>query len=200
MAFQANDFDRAAAAFERAAEGYGASAGTHFQEGVSFANLGSVYLAQGDNPRAEGIFRRALDIYARVLPTDHVNVGIAQAKLGRALLRQRRGREAENALQQAEDILARQPGPESTWLKSTREDLASIRQTDERQPRTRSVTQAAALHAPSLRRRPLRAGPRPCRAAGPGIARASRGMAGRARGNRASAGSSGSACSRRSAC
>ena len=89
------------------------------------------YLAQGDNPRAEGIFRRALDIYARVLPADHVNVGIAQAKLGRALLRQRRGREAENALQQAEDILGRQPGPESTWLKSTREDLASIRQTTE---------------------------------------------------------------------
>ena len=90
MAFQANDFARAASAFEQAAEGYGASAGTHFQEGVSLANLGSAYLAQGDNARAEGMFRRALEIYAAVLPADHVNVGIAQAKLGRALLRQRR--------------------------------------------------------------------------------------------------------------
>jgi Tfp pilus assembly protein PilF len=60
------------------------------QEGVSFANLGSVYLAQGDNARAEEMFRRALDIYAPVLPADHVNFGIARAKLGRALLRQRR--------------------------------------------------------------------------------------------------------------
>ena len=126
MAFQANDFARAATAFERAAYGYGASAGTHFQEGVSFANLGSVYLGQGDNRRAEGMFRRALDIYAAVLPADHVNVGIAQAKLGRALLRQRRAREAEVALLQAEEILSRQPGPESTWLKSAREELAAI--------------------------------------------------------------------------
>jgi hypothetical protein len=30
-------------------------------------------------------------------------------------------------LQQAETILSRQPGPESTWLKATREDLASVR-------------------------------------------------------------------------
>jgi serine/threonine-protein kinase len=131
VAFQAQDFDRAASAFQRAADGYGASAGTHFQEGVSFANLGSVYLAQGDNGRAEGMFRRALDIYAAVLPADHVNFGIAQAKLGRALLRQRRQREAEVVLQQAETILSRQPGPESTWLKATREDLAAVRQTAE---------------------------------------------------------------------
>jgi tetratricopeptide (TPR) repeat protein len=131
-AFQSNDFRRAASAFERAADGYAASAGTHFQQGVSLANLGSVHLAQNDNPRAEGMFRRALDIYAEVLPAGHVNVGIAQAKLGRALLRQRRVREAEAALQQAEDILGRQPGPESTWLKSAREDLASVRQPEAR--------------------------------------------------------------------
>jgi serine/threonine-protein kinase len=134
MAFQANDLARAATAFQRAAEGYGASAGTHFQEGVSFANLGSVYLAQGNNSRAEGMFRRALDIYAAVLPADHVNVGIGQAKLGRALLRQRRDREAAAALQLADDILSRQPGPESTWLKSTREDLASIGRSEESRP------------------------------------------------------------------
>ena len=128
MAFQANDFARAASAFERAVEGYGASAGTHFQEGVSLANLGSVYLAQGDHARAERMFRRSLEIYAKVLPPDHVNVGIAKAKLGRTLLRQQRGGEAEPVLQQAEELLSRQPGPESTWLKSAREDLASVRQ------------------------------------------------------------------------
>ena len=128
MAFQANDFARAASAFERAVEGYGASAGTHFQEGVSLANLGSVYLAQGDHARAERMFRRSLEIYAEVLPPDHVNVGIAKAKLGRTLLRQQRGGEAEPLLQQAEELLSRQPGPESTWLKSAREDLASVRQ------------------------------------------------------------------------
>lgn len=128
MAFQANDFDRAASAFERAADAYGASAGTHYQQGVSLANLGSVHLAQGDNPRAEDLFRRALAIYAAVLPADHVNVGIAQAKLGRALLRQRRAAEAEAILQQAEQLLSRQPTPSSTWLNSAREDLASARQ------------------------------------------------------------------------
>ena len=63
MAFQANDFDRAAAAFERAAEGYGASAGTHFQEGVSFANLGSVYLGEGrQSPRRRHIPACARDL------------------------------------------------------------------------------------------------------------------------------------------
>ncbi|HTM34311.1 MAG TPA: tetratricopeptide repeat protein [Vicinamibacterales bacterium] len=128
MAFQANDFARAAVAFATAAAGYGASAGTHFQEGVSYANLGSVYLAQGDNPRAEGMFRRALDIYAAVLPADHVNVGIADAKLGRALLRQQRAAAAEPVLQQAQQILGAQPGPESTWLKAVREDLATVQQ------------------------------------------------------------------------
>lgn len=128
MAFQAEDFDRAAAAFGRAAAGYGASPGTHFQEGVSLANLGSVYLAQGDNARAEGMFRRALDIYAAVLPADHVNVGIAQAKLGRVLLRQRRAAEAAPVLEQAEAILGRQPTPTSTWLSWAREDLAAARE------------------------------------------------------------------------
>ena len=72
------------------------------------------------------MLRRALDIYAEVLPAGHVNFGIAQAKLGRALLRQKRAAEAEAALKQAEQILSRQPGPESTWLKAAREDLAQI--------------------------------------------------------------------------
>jgi serine/threonine-protein kinase len=128
MAFQADDLTRAATAFERAAEGYGSSAGTHYQEGVSLANLGSAYLAQGDNARAEGMFRRALEIYAAVLPADHVNVGIAQAKLGRALLRQRRAAEAEPVLLQAEQLLSRQATSSPTWLNSAREDLASARQ------------------------------------------------------------------------
>jgi eukaryotic-like serine/threonine-protein kinase len=127
MAFQSNDLPRAAAAFERAADGYGSSAGTHFQQGVSFANLGSVYLAQADHAGAERMFRRALDIYAKVLPADHVNVGIAQAKLGRALLRQQRVRTAGIVLEQSEAILSRQPGPESAWLKTAREDLATVR-------------------------------------------------------------------------
>lgn len=131
MAFQASDLERAAAAFARAAEGYGASAGTHFQEGVSFANLGSVHLAQGDHARAEAMFRRALDIYDDVLPDDHVNIGIAQGKLGRTLLRLQRGPEAEPVLQQAERLLSRQPGPESTWLKAAREDLVLLRQSTE---------------------------------------------------------------------
>jgi Tfp pilus assembly protein PilF len=38
------------------------------QEGVSFANLGSVYLAQGDNARAEEMFRRALTSTLRSCP------------------------------------------------------------------------------------------------------------------------------------
>jgi len=43
-------------AFEMAAAGDGATAGTHFQEGVSSANLGSVHQAYGDHARAEGVF------------------------------------------------------------------------------------------------------------------------------------------------
>jgi tetratricopeptide (TPR) repeat protein len=127
MALQSNDLDRAAPALERAVDGYGASAGTHFQQGVSLANLGSVHMARGDIVRAEAMFRRALEIYTQVLPAGHVNFGIAQAKLGRALLRQKRTIEAATALQEAEQILSRQPGPESTWLKATREDLAQLR-------------------------------------------------------------------------
>jgi serine/threonine-protein kinase len=127
VALQSNDLESAAAAFERAADAYGASAGTHFQQGASLANLGTVHMTQGDNARAERMFRRALEIYAEVLPADHVNVGIAQAKLGRALLRQKRSGEAETTLRQAEAILSRQPGPESTWLKSAREDLTAVR-------------------------------------------------------------------------
>jgi len=66
--------------------------------------------------------------YAAVLPADHVNVGITDPKLGRALLRQQRAAAAEPVLQQAQQILGAQPGPESTWLKAVREDLATVQQ------------------------------------------------------------------------
>lgn len=126
VAFRASDLAAAAAAFARAAEGYGASTGRRFQHGVSVANLGSVYLAQGDDRRAEAALSKALSIYADALPADHLNVAIARGKLGRALLRQRRYGEARAQLMAAADVLERQPDPPSSWLKAAREDLATL--------------------------------------------------------------------------
>jgi eukaryotic-like serine/threonine-protein kinase len=125
LAFMANDLSAAEAAFSKAVAAYAAA--RHPQEPLALANLGSVYLNRGDNARAEREFIKALARYKGVVPDDHVNVGIATVKLGRAILRQHRADEARPLLEAAEGILAKQPGPESTWLKAARDDLASIR-------------------------------------------------------------------------
>lgn len=124
--FRLNDLPAAAVAFARAAEGYGAPSGRHFQHGVSVSNLGSVYLAQGDDRRAEAALSQALTIYAEALPADHLNIAIARGKLGRALLRQQRHTEATPHLAAAAEVLERQPGAPSSWLQAAREDLAAL--------------------------------------------------------------------------
>jgi hypothetical protein len=83
-------------------------------------------LAQGDDARAELLFVEALRVLSEVLPAEHREIGVATSKLGRSLLRQRRPREAEPLLLRAIAILEKQPGPESTWLRSAREDLAAL--------------------------------------------------------------------------
>lgn len=125
-AFKLKDWETAVRAFTAAADGYGRTQGRHYQQGVSISNLGSVYLAHGDNRRAEPHFIEALRIQGESLPPDHREIGAVLAKLGRAQLRQRRSREAEPHLVRAIQILEKQPGPESTWLRSAREDLATI--------------------------------------------------------------------------
>ncbi|MGE0816300.1 MAG: tetratricopeptide repeat protein [Vicinamibacterales bacterium] len=127
LAFMADDLERAAREFALAADGYGTAAGSHFQQGVSLANLGSVHLQHEDYGRARASFEEALRIYAEVLPDAHPNVAITRMKLGRTLLRQQRFDEARSHLEAAERVLAAQPGPESTWLKAAREDLAVVR-------------------------------------------------------------------------
>jgi serine/threonine-protein kinase len=127
LAFMADDLERAAREFALAADGYGTAAGSHFQQGVSLANLGSVHLQHEDYGRARASFEEALRIYAEVLPDTHPNVAITRMKLGRTLLRQQRFDEARSHLEAAERVLAAQPGPESTWLKAAREDLAVVR-------------------------------------------------------------------------
>jgi serine/threonine-protein kinase len=86
-----------------------------------------VFLRRADYPRAEREFVKALAAFKGVVPDDHVNVAIAKVKLGRAILRQHRPGDARPLLEAAEPILAAQPGPESTWLKAAREDLALLR-------------------------------------------------------------------------
>ncbi|MEZ5293226.1 MAG: tetratricopeptide repeat protein [Vicinamibacterales bacterium] len=137
LAFTADDLARAAREFELAAAGYGTAAGSHFQQGVSLANLGSVHLQREDYRRAQAIFEQAIAIYAEVLPDDHPNVAITRMKLGRALLRQQQFDKARSHLEAAERILAAQPGPESTWLKAAREDLAVVRARSEATDGTR---------------------------------------------------------------
>ncbi|MEZ5284768.1 MAG: tetratricopeptide repeat protein [Vicinamibacterales bacterium] len=131
LAFRSEDYAAARQAFEQAVDGYGSSEGTHFQQAISLANLGSVSLATGDNRAAEQAFRQSLEIYAGVLPDDHLNVAISRSKLGRALVRQGRREEAAPFLARAEAVLRGQPGPESSWLKATREDLAILQQAPE---------------------------------------------------------------------
>ncbi len=126
MAFRKSDLETAAAAFAQAVRGYDGVAGRHFQQAVSIANLGSVHLAAGDHPRAQAAFLRALDIYRGVLPADHLNIAVTRAKLGRTLLRQAQFTAAAAELQAAIPVLERQPGPESSWLKAARADLADV--------------------------------------------------------------------------
>jgi serine/threonine-protein kinase len=125
LAFMADDHPAAEAAFGRAAAAYAAT--HHPQEPLAVANLGSVYLRRAAYAEAEREFVRALALFKGVVPDDHLNVAISRVKLGRAILRQHRPEEARPYLEGAERVLAAQPGPESTWLKAAREDLAQLR-------------------------------------------------------------------------
>jgi hypothetical protein len=65
-------------------------------------------------------------MYARTLPPNNLNAAITRIKLGRALLRQNRLPEAEHEILGGYEILSKKENPSVTWLRSAREDLATI--------------------------------------------------------------------------
>jgi serine/threonine-protein kinase len=127
VALAQNRFDDAEAGFRRMVAIYrSVYAGKHYLIGIALANLGSVYMARKDNAHAEPLYREALAMYAQTLPPDHLNVAITRIKLGRVLLRQNRLKDAEIECLAGYQILSKQASPSVTWLKSAREDLATI--------------------------------------------------------------------------
>ena len=54
----------------------------HFRIGIAMANLAGVYMDRKEYPRAEKLYREALDIYKTTLEPTNINVGIGKIKLG----------------------------------------------------------------------------------------------------------------------
>jgi serine/threonine-protein kinase len=109
VAIRLGRLDEAEADFIRMAEIYRGVYGDHQFTGQALANLGSVYQKKEQYTRAERLFRDALQIYARVLPSGHLNTAIAEVKLGRALVSQNRFREAEEHTLAGYSVLTKQP-------------------------------------------------------------------------------------------
>ena len=121
---QGKHYDAAIAYFTRMADicrvVYGEK---HYWYATALANIGSVYMAEKDLPRAEQQYRMAIPIYTEAQSATSTNVGIARIKLGRVLLRQRRYTEAEAESRAGYDILVKQMDPKVSWLVNARADL-----------------------------------------------------------------------------
>ena len=98
----------------------------HFLVGIALSNLASVFMARDDYRTAEGMYRDAARQFSETQSPEHLNTGIARIKLGHALLKQRRYAEAESETFAGYTIVSKHAAPTVSWLKSAREDLASI--------------------------------------------------------------------------
>ena len=97
----------------------------HYLVGIAVSNLAGVYVARGDYPTAERMFRDAVRRFTEAQSAEHMNTGIARIKLGRALLRQKRYVEAERETLAGFEVVSTQAAPTVSWLVSAREDLAA---------------------------------------------------------------------------
>jgi eukaryotic-like serine/threonine-protein kinase len=95
----------------------------HYWYATALANIGSVYSAEKDWPRAEEQFRMVIPIFIETQSATSTNTGIARIKLGRALLHQRRYAEAETETRAGYEILVKQMDPKVSWLVNARADL-----------------------------------------------------------------------------
>jgi tetratricopeptide (TPR) repeat protein len=122
-----NNLDAAEQALARALtinrELYGSQ---HFRVANSLANLGGVYFAHDQFPRAEQLLRQAVDVFTATLTADHVNTAIAEIKLGRILSREHRNREAADYLQRGLAVVQKQSKPPASWVKTATDELAQL--------------------------------------------------------------------------
>ncbi len=126
-ALRRGKLDEAIARFSRMADIYKTVYhDKHYLIGLALSNLASVYLEKKDYARAEQLFREVIRRYSETLPANHMFMGIAHIKLGRTLTREHRYAEAEPESLAGYDIVAKQANPSVSWLKSARQDLATI--------------------------------------------------------------------------
>jgi len=128
VAYMRDQLDEAEAQFQRVIEIYRVVYhGDHnYQIAVGEANLASVYMDRKQYPRAEQLYRNALQLYIETQGADHVNTGIAHVKLGRTLLREGRHRDAERQTLAGYRILIKQSNPAESFLRAARKDLRTI--------------------------------------------------------------------------
>jgi tetratricopeptide (TPR) repeat protein len=124
--FQFGKLDAAETDFVRMAAIYHATYGDqHELTAIALCNLASVY-SKKQYARAARVLSDVIQIYARALPSGHLNIAIAHIGLGRALVEQKRFREAEEHTLGGYKILSesatpsgrrRKPrGPGRSWL------------------------------------------------------------------------------------
>jgi serine/threonine-protein kinase len=128
VAYMRDQLDEAEVQFRRMIDIYRAvyQGGHNYQIAVGEANLAGVYLDRKQYPRAEQLYRDALQLYIETQGPNHVNTGIAHLKLGRTLLREGRYREAEEQTLAAYRILIKQSNPAESFLRAARKDLLAI--------------------------------------------------------------------------
>ena len=128
VAYMRDQFDEAEADFQRMIDLYRAvyHDGHHYQIAVGEANLAGVFLDRKEYPRAEQLYRDALQLYIETQGPEHVNTGIAHIKLGRTLLREQHYREAEEQTLAGYRILSKQSNPAESFLRNARKDLRAI--------------------------------------------------------------------------
>jgi eukaryotic-like serine/threonine-protein kinase len=130
VAYMRDQLDEAEAQFQRMIDIYRAVYhGRHnYQIAVGEANLAGVYLDRKQYPRAEQLYRDALQLYIETQGPGHLNTGIAHLKLGRTLLREARYRDAEEQTLAGYKILIKQSNPAESFLRGARKDLRAIYQ------------------------------------------------------------------------
>ncbi|MGE3959598.1 MAG: tetratricopeptide repeat protein [Vicinamibacterales bacterium] len=130
LALERGDHEVARAAFERALSRYRRiyPDGESQYISVGLANLGSAYLAAGDNARAEAHLAEALALSTRLLSAEHLNTATASVKLGRARLRLGRLDEALPLLEAGVRVFeSRSVASTNATLVSARADAAEAR-------------------------------------------------------------------------
>jgi eukaryotic-like serine/threonine-protein kinase len=100
--------------------------GHHYLIANAESNLAAVYMDRKEYPRAEKLFRDALQLYIETQSPDDVNTGIAHIKLGRTLLRAGRYREAGEQTLAGYKILINKSNPAESFVRAARKDLRAI--------------------------------------------------------------------------